>query len=208
VRALNITDIQNDFLPGGALPVPEGDAVIPVVNALMCCVPLVVATKDWHPATHGSFAVNHPGRRPGEMITLGGQPQLLWPPHCVQHTPGADFAPGLDTSRIRHVVYKGTDPRIDSYSGFFDNGHWRATGMDDYLRRHGVTSLYLVGLATDYCVLYTALDARQLGYDTYVIRDGCRGLDVHPGDIDRAYDRMRAAGAHVIESVEILREAA
>lgn len=202
MRALNVTDIQNDFLPDGALAVPDGDAIIPVVNAVMPRFELVVATKDWHPANHGSFASNHPGKQPGDMIELGGVPQILWPPHCVQHTPGAEFAPGLDTSPIAHIIYKGTDPLIDSYSGFFDNAHQRETGLDAYLREHEVTELYLVGLATDYCVLYTALDARQLGYAVYLIEDGCRGLNVHPGDIARAIGAMREAGVVVLQSEE------
>ena len=203
MRAINLTDIQRDFVPGGALAVPEGDAVIPVVNALTPRFDLVVATKDWHPADHGSFAVNHPGKHPGEMIELGGQPQLLWPAHCIQGSAGAEFAGGLDTSHIANIIYKGTNPLIDSYSGFFDNGHWQSTGMDAYLRAQGVTELYLVGLATDYCVLYTVLDARQLGYTTYVVTDGCRGLNVHPGDTERAYARMREVGAFIINSEEV-----
>lgn len=198
MRALNVTDIQNDFLPGGALPVPGGDVIIPVVNAVMPRFELVVATKDWHPANHGSFAGNHPGSHPGDIVELGGVPQRLWPDHCVQNTPGADFAPGLDTTRIEHIIYKGTDADIDSYSGFFDNAHLRETGMHAYLQSRGVTDLYLVGLALDYCVFYTAMDARQLGYDTSVILDGCRGLDVAPGDIERALATMRDAGVHLV----------
>jgi len=206
MKALNVTDIQRDFLPGGSLAVPKGDEIIPVVNALMPHFPLVVATKDWHPADHGSFAVNHPGKQPGDMIELGGVPQVLWPPHCVQNSPGSEFADALDTSRIECILYKGTDPEIDSYSGFFDNGHRKATGLHEYLQTCGVTDLYLVGLATDYCVLYTALDARMLGYNTFVIFDGCRGLDVPPGNIECAYEQMRAAGAVLIESREVTGE--
>jgi len=203
MRAINITDIQRDFLPGGALAVPEGDQVIPVVNALTPRFELVVATKDWHPANHGSFASNHPGKQVGDIVDLGGLPQILWPPHCVQGTPGAEFADALDTSRIAQVIYKGTNPQIDSYSGFFDNAHRQSTGMDDYLRAHGVTELFLVGLATDYCVLYTALDACGLGYTTYVIADGCRGLDLQPGDLQHAYAQMLAAGAVILQSDEV-----
>ena len=182
---------------------PEGEAIIPVVNALMPRFELVVATKDWHPADHGSFAANHPGKAPGDVVELGGVPQLLWPVHCVQGSAGAEFADALDSSHIRHVVYKGANPLIDSYSGFFDNGHRQATGMDGYLRRHHVSDLYLVGLATDYCVLYTALDARRLGYTTFIITDGCRGLDVHPGDVERAYAQMRDAGCTLLRSDEV-----
>ncbi|MHB0937546.1 MAG: bifunctional nicotinamidase/pyrazinamidase [Armatimonadota bacterium] len=206
MKALNVTDIQRDFVPGGSLAVPRGDEIIPVVNALMPHFPLVVATKDWHPADHGSFATNHPGKQPGDMIELGGVPQILWPPHCVQHSHGAEYANGLDTSRIECILYKGTDPDIDSYSGFFDNGHRKSTGLHEYLQTQGVTDLYLVGLATDYCVLYTALDARHLGYHTVVITDGCRGLDIPPGNIERAYQQMREAGAVLMESAEVIRE--
>jgi nicotinamidase/pyrazinamidase len=204
MNALNITDIQHDFLPGGSLAVPHGDEIIPVVNALIPHFPLVVATKDWHPANHGSFAVNHPGMKVGEMTELGGIPQVLWPAHCVQNTPGAEFANALDTAHIEQVIYKGTDPEIDSYSGFYDNGHRKATGMHDYLQSRGVTDLYIVGLATDYCVLYTVMDARFLGYHTFVITDACRGLNVFPGDVERAYAQMRAAGAVLITSAEVL----
>jgi len=204
MKALNITDIQRDFLPGGSLAVPRGDEIIPIVNALMPHFPLVVATKDWHPVNHGSFAVNHPGKKAGDMVELGGVPQVLWPAHCVQHSPGAEYADGLDTSRVECVLYKGTDPEIDSYSGFFDNGHRKSTGLHEYLQTREVTDLYLVGLATDYCVLYTALDARMLGYSTFVITDGCRGLDFPAGNIERAYRQMREAGAVLVTSAEVI----
>jgi nicotinamidase/pyrazinamidase len=203
MRCLLLVDLQNDFLPGGALPVPEGDAVIPVVNRLQPGFDLVVATQDWHPPNHGSFAVNHPGRRVGEVVDLDGLPQVLWPVHCVQFTPGAEFAPGLDTSRIVHVVRKGTDPRIDSYSGFFDNGKRRSTGLADFLRQQGVREVYVAGLATDYCVKATALDAVQLGFDTRVITDACRGVNLQPGDVDRALAEMARAGVRLVRSDEL-----
>jgi len=204
MKALNVTDIQRDFLPGGSLAVPRGDEIIPVVNGLIPHFPLVVATKDWHPANHGSFATNHPGKEPGDVVELGGVPQVLWPPHCVQNTAGAEFADALDASRFACILYKGTDLEIDSYSGFFDNGHRKSTGLHEYLQTCGVTELYLVGLATDYCVLYTVLDARRLGYNTYVITDGCRGLDTPPGNLKRAYAQMREAGAVLMESTEVM----
>ncbi|HVU32493.1 MAG TPA: bifunctional nicotinamidase/pyrazinamidase [Opitutaceae bacterium] len=196
MNALVLIDIQNDFLPGGSLAVREGDAVIPVANALSRSgrFDLVVATQDWHPANHGSFAANHRGRRPGDTIELRGRTQILWPAHCVQNTPGAELAPGLDRSRIARVFPKGTDPQIDSYSGFFDNGHLKATGLGDYLRERKVTDLTLLGLATDYCVKFTALDARQLGFAVALVPEGCRAVDVKPGDGVRAVDEMRAAG--------------
>jgi nicotinamidase/pyrazinamidase len=203
MNALILVDIQNDFLPGGALAVPEGDQVIPVANRVQAAFPLVVATQDWHPAAHGSFAANHPGRSPGEVIQLGGLTQILWPVHCVQDTPGAAFASGLDTGHVARVFPKGTDPSIDSYSGFFDNGHRQATGLGDYLREHGVTAVHVLGLATDYCVKFTALDARTLGFETTLILDGCRGVNLHPGDVDRALAELRAAGVRLIGSTDL-----
>lgn len=202
-RVLILTDIQYDFLPGGALAVPEGDAVVPVANALQPRFELVVATQDWHPPNHGSFASQHAGRKPGDVIELAGQPQVLWPDHCVQHSHGAEFHRDLDVSRVAQVFRKGTDPAIDSYSGFFDNGHRKSTGLDDYLRRDGVTDVYIVGLATDYCVKWSALDAVRLGFRTYVIEDGTRAVELAPGDSARALDEMRAAGVTVTTSAEV-----
>jgi len=204
MKALLLVDIQNDFLPTGALPVPEGDAVVPVANALLPHFPLAIATQDWHPANHGSFAASHPGRHPGELIELGGLPQLLWPVHCVQGTPGAEFAPGLQTARFTHVVHKGIDTEIDSYGGFFDNGQRRDTGLADLLRAHDVNEVYLLGLATDYCVKYTALDAIRLGFTTFLVADGCRGVNLQPDDVAGALAEMQAAGAILVRSGDIL----
>jgi nicotinamidase/pyrazinamidase len=201
--ALLIIDVQNDFLPGGALAVPHGDEVIPVINRLIPRFPLVFATQDWHPRNHGSFASNHPGRRVGEFIDLGGLRQILWPDHCVQETPGAAFAPGLDQVPIQHVVRKGQDPSIDSYSGFFDNGHRQSTGLGEDLRARGVKEVYVLGLATDYCVKFTALDAHSLGFNTYVITDGCRGVNLLPGDADRALAELAAAGVRLVTEAEV-----
>lgn len=203
MTTLLLIDIQNDFLPGGALAVPEGDRIIPIANALMPRFDLVVATQDWHPANHGSFAANHPGRSIGEVIDLNGLPQILWPTHCVQNTPGADFAQALNTQRMGKVFQKGTDPAIDSYSGFFDNGHRRSTGLADWLRQQGAQTLHILGLATDYCVKFTALDARQLGFEVTLIKDACRGVNLNPGDVDRAMEQLRAAGVLIIRSDEI-----
>lgn len=202
--ALILVDIQNDFCPGGALAVPDGDAVVPVANRLMDAADLVVATQDWHPATHGSFAIHHPGRRPFEQATLGGLPQVLWPVHCVQGTPGAALRAGLAVQRIAHVVPKGTDPAIDSYSGFFDNGRRRATGLEAYLRAQGVDAVWILGLATDYCVRATALDALSLGFATTVVADGCRAVDLHPGDGAKALAEIRAAGGTIATAAEVL----
>ena len=200
MKALILTDLQNDFCPGGALPVPEGDAVIPLANRLQERFELVVATQDWHPADHGSFAVSHPGHEPGETIELEGLKQILWPVHCVQSSAGAEFHPGLDTSRVARVFRKGTDPRVDSYSCFFDNGHRKATGLGDYLQQRNVTDVYLCGLALDYCVKYSALDAVGLGFTTWLIRGACRGIDQHPGDVERAVAEMREKGVQIIQS--------
>lgn len=204
MHALILVDIQNDFLPTGALPVPNGDEVIAVANRVQPLFPLIVATQDWHPANHGSFAANNPGRKPGELADLGGFPQVMWPVHCVERTAGAAFAPGLDTTRVAQVFPKGTDPAIDSYSGFFDNGHRKATGLGDFLRARRVTDVFVLGLATDYCVKATALDARQLGFHTHLILDGCRGVELAPGDIDRAVAEMRAAGVRVVQSGDLI----
>jgi len=203
MEALVLVDIQNDFCEGGALRVPDGDAVVPVANALLARFSLVVATQDTHPPGHLSFAANHPGKSPYELIDLDGLPQVLWPPHCVRGTRGAEFHPQLDVARITRAFEKGTDPRIDSYSGFFDNGHRKATGLGDYLKAHGVTDLVVLGLATDYCVKWTALDARNLGFGVRLVEDGCRGVGLDAGDIPRALEEMRAAGVRIVHSSEI-----
>lgn len=206
MNALILVDLQNDFIPGGALEVPKGDQVIAPTNRLIPSFDLVVATQDWHPANHGSFAVNHTNKMPGEVIELNGISQVLWPAHCVQHTQGAEFVSELDTSRITRVFTKGTDPCIDSYSGFFDNGHKRATGMGDYLKEQGVKEIYVLGLALDYCVKFTALDGRYLDFHTTVIRDACRAVNLQPGDDERALQELEAAGVRLALSEEILAE--
>lgn len=197
-RALIWVDLQNDFLPGGALAVPAGDQVIAVANRLARDFSRVIATQDWHPADHGSFAAQHPGRVPGEIIELHGLPQVLWPVHCVQNTGGAAFAPGLETARIERVFPKGTDRTVDSYSGFFDNGRRVATGLGDYLRERGVEEVTVLGLATDYCVRFTALDAVSLGFRTRLVVEGCRAVELAPGDGARALEAMSAAGVELI----------
>jgi nicotinamidase/pyrazinamidase len=203
MNALIIVDLQNDFLPGEALPVPHGDEVIPLTNELQRQFDLVVATKDWHRLDHGSFAANHPGKKPGDRIILDGIEQILWPVHCVQNTRGAEFAPSFDTSRIPHVFHKGIDPKIDSYSTFFDNAHRRHTGLAHYLEKRSIKDIYLMGLALDYCVKYSALDARELGLNTYVIVDGCRGIELEAGDIDRTLEEMKRAGAVLLKSSDL-----
>ncbi len=200
MKALVIVDLQNDFLPGGALPVPRGDEVVPLANELQRRFELVVASQDWHPPDHGSFAANHPGKKPGDRIELDGIEQILWPVHCVAHTRGADFVPSLDTAQIVEVFRKGTDPRIDSYSAFFDNGHRKATGLADYLKARAVTEIYVAGLALDYCVKFTVLDACQLGFNAHVIVDACRGIALEPGDLEKALDEMKRSGATLLQS--------
>jgi nicotinamidase/pyrazinamidase len=160
----------------------------------------IVATQDWHPKDHESFATQHPGKQPGEVIDLHGLPQVLWPPHCVQGSPGAELHPGLDRPRITHVTRKGTDATVDSYSGFFDNGHRRGTGLAEWLRERWISQLYVMGLATDFCVKFTALDARQLGFDVKLVEDGCRGVELKKGDSEAAIEAMRAAGVVIVES--------
>jgi nicotinamidase/pyrazinamidase len=204
VKTLIIVDVQNDFIAGGALAVPDGEAVVPVINRLQPQFDLVIATQDWHPPEHGSFAANHSGKSVGEFIDLQGLPQILWPTHCVQNSPGADFAPGLEQAGWNGVFRKGDDPAIDSYSGFFDNGQQRSTGLGDYLQAQGVTDIHVVGLATDYCVKFTALDARRLGFGVSLIEDACRGVDLTPGDSARAVEEMRAAGVRIVNSASML----
>jgi len=203
MKALIIVDLQNDFLPGGALPVPHGDEIIPIANETQSYFDLVLATQDWHPPDHGSFAADHPGKKPGDRVMLDGIEQILWPVHCVQNTHGAEFASSFDTSRIAHVFHKGTERNIDSYSTFFDNVHRRHTGLAHYLEKRGIKDIYLMGLALDYCVKYSTLDARQLGLNTHVIVDGCRGIELEPGDIDRALDEMKHVGAVLLKSNDL-----
>ena len=197
MKTLLLIDLQNDFTPGGSLAVPDGDAVVHVANRLMPDYDLVVATQDWHPAHHGSFAANHPGTAPGDTTTLGGLNQILWPTHCVQHTPGAEFHPDLNLAPIHHVIQKGTDPAIDSYSGFFDTGHRQATGLAELLQARGATAVDIMGLALDYCVKFTALDAVKLGLKTTLITEGCRAVNLEPGDSDRAVETMRSVGVYI-----------
>jgi nicotinamidase-related amidase/8-oxo-dGTP pyrophosphatase MutT (NUDIX family) len=203
MNALILVDLQNDFCPDGTSPVPQGDQVIAAANRLQPQFDLVVATQDWHPANHGSFAANYEDKKPGDTIELVGLPQILWPVHCVQGTPGADFHAGLDRSHIARVFRKGNDPTLDSYSGFFDNDHSKSTGLGEYLKAKGVTSLYICGLATDYCVKWTALDAVDLGFKTYLIEDACRGVDANTGDVQRAIQAMQAKGVMVIQSDQV-----
>ena len=202
-KALILVDLQNDFVPGGALSVKDGDQVIPVANDMQARFELIIASRDWHPRNHGSFAANHPGRRIGETIDLHGLQQILWAVHCVQHTPGAEFVPTLRTDRITKTFFKGTDPDIDSYSAMFDNGHRRSTGMAEYLHEQGAGDIFIMGLATDYCVRFTALDALKEGFSVHIIEDGCRGVNLQPHDSERAINEMRRAGAIITTSQKV-----
>lgn len=201
MRALLLIDIQNDFLPGGALAVKQGDEVVSVANRLMPDYDFVVATQDWHPQDHRSFASQHPGHTVGQVVVLDGLDQILWPDHCVQGTGGAEFAPGLKTGSIDRVIQKGTDRNIDSYSGFFDNARRKTTDLETWLRECGVLEVHLVGLATDYCVKFTALDAVDLGFRTVVLTEGVRGVDLNEGDCQRALDQMQAAGVQLLPNM-------
>ena len=198
MNALILVDIQNDFLPGGALAVPHGDEVISVANERQRHFDLIVATQDWHPADHQSFAANHAGKRIGDLVRVNGVPQILWPVHCVQDTSGADFAADLKREGWARVFQKGIDREVDSYSGFFDNGRAKDTGLGSYLQERRVDSVFVMGLATDYCVKFTALDAVSLGFRTQLILAGCRGVNLQPNDAQRAVERMNAAGVFVV----------
>ncbi|RDC74146.1 bifunctional nicotinamidase/pyrazinamidase [Rhodovulum sp. 12E13] len=190
---LLVIDVQNDFCRGGALEVPDGDAVVPRINAMLADYPVRVFTQDWHPERHSSFASEHPGRQPLEVIEMGYGPQVLWPDHCVQGTHGAAFHPDLRTDPADLILRKGFRREIDSYSAFFENDHATPTGLEGYLRTRGVTSLVCAGLATDFCVRWSAIDAARLGFDVAVALDACRGIDAD-GSLAAALDAMRQAG--------------
>lgn len=200
MKALILVDIQNDFIPGGSLAVNDGDAIIPIVNRLQEKFDFIVATQDWHPANHKSFAENHDGKNIGEIIVLNGLQQILWPVHCVQKSEGVKFHPKLNLDKITKIFPKGTDPEIDSYSGFYDNGHRKSTGLATYLKKNNIAEVYICGLATDYCVKFTALDAQAEGFKTFIIEDACRGVELNPGDVENAFDEMKEKGCTIINS--------
>lgn len=192
-EALIVIDVQLDFCPGGALAVMDGDAIIPRINALMDDFRTIVLTQDWHPASHSSFAANHPGAAPFSQVQMPYGPQTLWPVHCVQGTPGAAFHPDLRTDPAQLVIRKGFRPEVDSYSALFENDHATPTGLEGYLKGRGVTSVTLVGLATDYCVAFSALDAAARGFRTSVLMGACRAIDLN-GSLAAAMAQMQAAG--------------
>jgi nicotinamidase/pyrazinamidase len=191
--ALLVVDVQNDFCPGGSLAVPAGDAVVPIVNRLAASFEHVLLTQDWHPPGHQSFASAHPGRRPFESVTVAYGEQTLWPDHCVQETPGAAFHPGLRISQAELVIRKGFRRAIDSYSAFYENDQRTPTGLAGYLRERGLKRLFLAGLATDFCVRYSALDARREGFEAVLIEDACRAIDLD-GSLAAALRALAAAG--------------
>lgn len=208
MKALIVVDEQNDFCKGGALEVPNGDEVVPVTNRLMATThlfDLVVATQDYHPAGHKSFASRHEGKKPGDVIDLNGLQQVLWPDHCQWGTSGAEFHEKLLTGKFAAIFRKGRDPEVDSYSGFFDNGKRHSTGMNGYLKELGVDTLYVVGLATDYCVKFTVLDALALGFKVNVVVDACRAVNLNEGDGDKALAEMKEAGAILVKSDDLLK---
>lgn len=202
--ALIIVDVQNDFIPGGALAVKEGDQVVPIINSLQGKFPTVIGTQDFHPADHGSFAANHPGKNPGEFIDLNGLNQILWPVHCVQGSPGAEFQKDLIREGWAAIFQKGMNPGVDSYSGFYDNARRGDTGLGDFLKEKGIKTVFVAGLALDYCVKFTALDAVSLGFETYLIVDATRAVNIQPTDGELAIREMEAAGVKIIKSNEVI----
>lgn len=203
-KALIIVDIQNDFLPGGALGVAGGDEIVSIINRLQDKFDLIVATQDWHPKNHDSFASKH-NLKPGDVVFLDGFEQILWPDHCIENSKGSEFAPGFKTEMLAATYHKGTDPHIDSYSAFFDNEKKRGTGLDKYLLEHEIKEVYLAGLTTEYCIRYSVFDAQSLGFDVSVIVDAIRPVELHPGDEEAAIEEMRKSGAHLVTSDEILK---
>ena len=192
-HALIVIDVQNDFCPGGALEVPQGDEILRGVNALMPEFDAVVLTQDWHPAGHSSFASSHEGNSPYEVVTMPYGPQVLWPDHCIQGSIGAQFHPDLQTDRADLIIRTGSSPDIDSYSAFFENDHRTPTGLEGYLRTRGIERLTMVGLALDFCVNFSAVDAAKLGFKVDVREDLCRAIDLD-GSLAKAREGMRAAG--------------
>lgn len=201
--ALVIVDVQYDFLPGGALAVSDGDQIVPIINSIQEKFELILATQDWHPVDHQSFAANHEGKNPGELIDLHGLTQVLWPVHCVQFTKGAQFSSELNQSQWEDIFQKGTNPEVDSYSGFFDNARRGDTGLGKFLEDIGVEKVYVCGLAQDYCVKFTAMDSKSLGFETYLITDATKPVNLKAEDGDVALKEMQDAGIHLITSKDL-----
>lgn len=202
MRALMVIDVQNDFCPGGALAVPEGDTVVPVINDLMEAFDHVLLTQDWHPEGHHSFASSHAGKDPYDTVAMDYGEQILWPDHCVQGTAGADFHPDLNTTRAQLIIRKGFRPEIDSYSAFFENDQETPTGLTGYLRERGIDEIVIVGLAADFCVKWSALDGCEQGFRVHVVEDATRGIDTN-GSLAAAWEAMDAAGVQVRASDDV-----
>jgi nicotinamidase/pyrazinamidase len=203
MHALILVDIQNDFMPGGPLAVPGGDEIIPLVNELQNSFSLVVATQDWHPQDHKSFASNHPGKKTFESITLHGLEQVLWPDHCIQGSIGAQIHSAILINKVEGIFRKGMDPEIDSYSGFYDNGYKKSTGLAGYLRERKIKKVYVCGLAADYCVYYTAKDSLKENFETYFIEDATRAID--PNGFVNAMENILFSGGQIIKSEALYR---
>ena len=203
-KALLVIDVQNDFMPEGALPVKNGDEIIPIIEKIISYpYDVIVASKDYHPLDHGSFAVTH-HKNVGEKIILNGLEQILWPVHCVEGTFGAELAFSSNSQKIENIFLKGQDKDTDSYSAFFDNGHKKSTGLGDFLKSLKIDEIYVVGLATDYCVKFTVLDALSLRFRVYVVVDGCRGVNIHPDDSNKALKEMERSGALLTYSKNLI----
>ena len=202
--ALIIVDVQNDSLPGGALAVTEGDKIIPIINSLQECFDIIIATQDWHPHNHKSFASQNTKNNIGDIIDLNGIQQILWPNHCINNTHGAEFSKDINNNRIDKIIQKGSNTEVDSYSGFFENDKISKTGLDEYLSEKKVNTVYICGLAMDYCVKYTAIDATSLGYKTFLVQDACKGVNINPNDSKNAINDMRENGVTIIDSIDII----
>ncbi len=200
--ALIVVDVQNDFCPGGALAVKNGSRVVPAINSLMDSFEVIVGTQDWHPVNHSSFASNNEAE-PFSVKTLNGINQVMWPEHCIQGSNGADFHPDLHADAFNIIIRKGTNPDIDSYSAFTENDGVTVTGLRGWLSELGIEKVYITGLATDFCVLYTALDAVKAGFETYVIEDACKGVDFPEGNVVKAVSAMKEAGIKVVQSADV-----
>lgn len=206
MEALIIVDVQNDFLPGGSLEVKDGNQIIPTINELQNRFDFIVATQDWHPENHGSFAANNPRKNIGEMIELNGVQQILWPVHCVQNSKGSDFHKDLTRKNWTAVFQKGTNTMVDSYSGFYDNNKQGDTGLGNFLKENEISKVFICGLAADYCVKFTVMDALELGFKTYLITDATKAVNLREGDFERSLDEVKNAGANLVTAKQVIEE--
>lgn len=203
MKALLIVDLQNDFCEGGALEVPDGSTIVPVVNQLINSFNAIIQTQDWHPEGHASFASSHKGKEPNDTIEMDYGSQVLWPDHCVQGSIGAEFHPDLNTNKSQVIIRKGFRPQIDSYSAFYENDQKTKTGLTGYLKTRGITDLYTVGLATDFCVKWSVLDGLKEGFNMHIVKDAVKGIDID-GSVESAWDEMKSEGVDVVHSESIL----